>query len=260
MSTEMLSGKRVALLGFDEAETTLLSQSLAPAEVFIRSFSAVETLPSSPVLKQYELILVAVRSTEGTPWNDPATFPYAVERCIAVGAPRDLLPFAVQSKTSYRHFCGWPATSDEILFRCICALHTVSCSSATLSATSSTVVLADDDSSITALLRLTLKRNGLHCEIATTGGEALALIRRVKPCAAVLDINMPEMDGFAILSEMRNSPDLAGTRVLLLTGCEQESDIVRGFTLGADDYVVKPFNPMELMVRLRRLIGASSPQ
>jgi DNA-binding response OmpR family regulator len=66
---------------------------------------------------------------------------------------------------------------------------------------------------------------------------------------------MPTIDGFEVLSRMKSVADLAQTRVILLTGSEQEADVIRGFSLGADDYVCKPFNPMELTIRLMRVIG-----
>ena len=64
---------------------------------------------------------------------------------------------------------------------------------------------------------------------------------------------MPGMDGYAVLSAVR--ADQISVRVLLLTARQQESDVLRGFALGADDYVVKPFSPMELVARLKRLLG-----
>ena len=69
----------------------------------------------------------------------------------------------------------------------------------------------------------------------------------------VLDVNMPGMDGYEVLAAIRaeNLP----VRVLLLTARQQEGDIIRGFTLGADDYMVKPFSPTELVARLKRLLG-----
>jgi DNA-binding response OmpR family regulator len=66
---------------------------------------------------------------------------------------------------------------------------------------------------------------------------------------------MPTIDGFEVLARTRSAPELAHTRIILLTGSEQESDVIRGFTLGADDYICKPFNPMELTIRLMRVLG-----
>ena len=78
-------------------------------------------------------------------------------------------------------------------------------------------------------------------------------LRRIKPHAAVLDVNMPGMDGYEVLSAIRS--EALPVRVLLLTARQQENDVIRAFALGADDYVVKPFSPMELVARLKRLLA-----
>jgi DNA-binding response OmpR family regulator len=81
---------------------------------------------------------------------------------------------------------------------------------------------------------------------------------RIQPHAIILDVNMPELDGFAVLTQLKQNDRTRSIPVVMLTGMRQEKDIIRGFALGADDYVVKPFNPMELAARLRRLLKASA--
>jgi DNA-binding response OmpR family regulator len=78
------------------------------------------------------------------------------------------------------------------------------------------------------------------------------MIRELCPQAAVLDVNMPGMDGFEVLAAIRQA-DLP-LKVIMLTARQHERDVLRGFELGADDYVVKPFNPMELAARLKRFL------
>jgi DNA-binding response OmpR family regulator len=92
----------------------------------------------------------------------------------------------------------------------------------------------------------------MECQVVVDGRKALEATRRWRPQVAILDVNMPGMDGYEVLAALRaeNLP----VRVMLLTARQRESDIIRGFTLGADDYVVKPFSPMELVARLKRLI------
>lgn len=116
------------------------------------------------------------------------------------------------------------------------------------------VVAADDDPSITGLVKALLTSDGIACETGNNGGEALARVREFRPDVLVLDVNMPQMGGFEVLAALKQEAFTANTRVILLTGAEQESDILRGFSLGAADYIVKPFNPMELLVRIRRFI------
>ena len=115
----------------------------------------------------------------------------------------------------------------------------------------SRVAIADDDPTVLALVRTALANFGMECYTAVDGPSALETIRAYRPHAAVLDVNMPGMDGYEVLSAVRKEE--IPVRVLLLTARQQESDVIRGFTLGADDYVVKPFSPMELVARMKRL-------
>ncbi len=116
------------------------------------------------------------------------------------------------------------------------------------------ILTADDDPTTTAIIRAVVSRNGMDCETAPDGRAALERARALVPDAMILDVNMPYLDGFEVLAAMRNEPALQGIPVIMLTSVQQESDVVRGFVLGADDYVVKPFNPMELLARLRRVV------
>jgi DNA-binding response OmpR family regulator len=114
------------------------------------------------------------------------------------------------------------------------------------------VVLADDDAIIQTIIRAMLTNHGMQCHTASNGLEALRLIREIQPDAAVLDIDMPEASGYEVLAAIRE--DKMSTLVVMLSAHQQEADILRSFRLGADDYLVKPFNPSELVVRLKRLL------
>ncbi|MBV9612774.1 MAG: response regulator [Acidobacteriaceae bacterium] len=251
---EVLSGKRAALVAFDQRSAAELSRIIEEADAFTRPLSS-DISPSADVLKPFELILVSVEQVSETDWMRGEELTPVLDRCLGIGSPSALLALMAEPRFAYQEICCWPSTAEELLLRCVFTLRSGSRATARAVPAGSTIVLADDDPSITALVRLTLQRYGMTCEIASNGGEALELIKRIKPCAAVLDVGMPGMDGFEILSRMRSVPEMAQTRVILLTGCEQENDILRGFSLGADDYVIKPFNPMELMMRVKRVIG-----
>ncbi|MBV9294177.1 MAG: response regulator [Acidobacteriaceae bacterium] len=251
---ESLSGKRTALIGFPEASVPDLMRIISEADAFARSLPS-NIAPSADVLRPFELILVNVQDAAGTDWLKPDELSNVIDRCIALSPPSVLLTFVIHSALPFRQFCVWPAIPEELLLRCVLALRPTSSVKSPSAPSGSTIVLADDDPSITTLVRLTLQRNGMSCEVASNGGEALQLIQKLKPCAAVLDVSMPNIDGFEVLARIRNAPGTAPTRVILLTGSEQEADILRGFSLGADDYVTKPFNPMELMMRIKRVIG-----
>lgn len=120
------------------------------------------------------------------------------------------------------------------------------------------VVAADDDPTTTAIVRAVVTQNGMTCHMGSDGKMALELVRRHRPAVVILDVNMPHLDGLQVLSSIRQDPEIASTPVVMLTSVQQEADVVRAFALGADDYVVKPFNPMELLARLKRIIRKDS--
>ena len=115
------------------------------------------------------------------------------------------------------------------------------------------MLVADDDESVATLVGTALQNSGMESHIVADGVQALEAARRVDPQAAILDIDMPGMDGYQVLAAMReeNLP----VRVLLLTARQTEGDVIRGFSLGAGDYMVKPFSPLELVARIKRLLG-----
>jgi len=118
--------------------------------------------------------------------------------------------------------------------------------------TNARVLIVDDDPIVLSLLRTTLRNFGMQCETVDNGSDALRLIRAQQPHIVVLDVNMPGLDGYGVLSAVRaeNLPTL----VVMVTARQQENDVLRGFQLGADDYLVKPFNPPELVARIKRLL------
>jgi DNA-binding response OmpR family regulator len=114
-----------------------------------------------------------------------------------------------------------------------------------------TVLLVDDDPKIRELLRLYVEREGHRPLFAADGETALELATRAKPDVVLLDVMLPGMDGFEVCRRLR---DISQVPILLLTARSAEGDRVIGLDLGADDYVVKPFSPRELMARVRALL------
>jgi DNA-binding response OmpR family regulator len=115
------------------------------------------------------------------------------------------------------------------------------------------VLVVEDDPLITAMVRHRLDRAGFAVELAGDGEAALAAARRQPPDLVVLDLNLPLMNGFQVLERLRADPGSRAVPVLILTASGGEKDLVRAFGLGADDYLVKPFSPSELLARVQRL-------
>jgi len=123
-------------------------------------------------------------------------------------------------------------------------------------ATKVTVLLAEDDELVAALVSDRLARDGYTIRHEVDGESALVGALQSPPDVVILDVMMPKMNGFEVLGRLRSSPQTAELPIIMLTGRGREEDVVRGFDLGATDYIVKPFSPAELAVRVRRHTSA----
>ncbi|OXM87272.1 response regulator transcription factor [Paenibacillus rigui] len=113
------------------------------------------------------------------------------------------------------------------------------------------ILIVDDDAHIRELVRVFLEQSGFSTLEASDGNEALAVLERNKVDLVVLDIMMPNRDGWSMCEELRKDYELP---VLMLTAKAETVHKVRGFEIGADDYLVKPFEPAELVVRVKALL------
>ena len=117
------------------------------------------------------------------------------------------------------------------------------------------ILVVDDEPMVREVVVAYLERDGFQVVEATTGTEALNQIAQSRPDLVVLDVMLPEIDGFRVLSAIRKANDIP---VILLTARTEEPDRVLGLEMGADDYVVKPFSPRELVARVRSGLRRSS--
>ncbi|MGZ9583989.1 response regulator transcription factor [Paenibacillus marinisediminis] len=114
-----------------------------------------------------------------------------------------------------------------------------------------TILIVDDDPHIRELVSMFLKKEGFRTIEAADGQEALEIMETDKADMVVLDIMMPNMDGWELCQELRSQYDIP---LLMLTAKGETSQKVKGFNLGTDDYLVKPFDPLELIVRVKALL------
>jgi DNA-binding response OmpR family regulator len=253
-----LAGKKIALVGFDTSEATWMAQTLEQAGAFSRVLDLVNAGIGLRALDPFDMVVIAA-SLDHTVGARMST-----DAVAAIILPVLLIgpTAAVARKTSTlqeaaRDFLIAPCSPEEFLLR----------ASRLLSGTATRpqshrdairhgrrVVVADDDPTITSLVRTAFQNYEFECHIARDGGQALELTRSLQPDALVLDVNMPQFDGFEVLHALKNDPATACVAVVLLSARQQEADIMRGFSLGADDYVVKPFSPIELIARVKRLL------
>jgi len=115
----------------------------------------------------------------------------------------------------------------------------------------STVLVVDDEKNIVQLAKLYLTSEGYHVEAAYNGAEALNKVKAHPPDLVVLDLMMPEMDGWEVCRRLRQEGDVP---IIILTARGDDTDKIVGLELGADDYVTKPFNPRELVARVKAVL------
>jgi two-component system phosphate regulon response regulator PhoB len=118
------------------------------------------------------------------------------------------------------------------------------------------ILIVDDEEKVRKLVEVTLSGNDLEVLHASSGDEALETAREAKPDVILLDIMMPGgLDGFDVCRLLREDPDTEGIYIIMLTAKGQKSDKEKGLALGADDYFIKPFSPMELMDKIDKILA-----
>src|SRR5919108_2386233 len=119
------------------------------------------------------------------------------------------------------------------------------------------ILVVDDEPRITRLVRDYLERAGFAVSVARDGAEALLRARTERPDLVVLDLGLPELDGLDVTRSLRRD---SATPIIILTARDDEADRIVGLELGADDYVIKPFSPRELVARVRAVLRRPGPQ
>ena len=116
------------------------------------------------------------------------------------------------------------------------------------------IVLAEDEPQIAKLVKFKLEKEGFEITWKDNGGDALDTIKQTRPDLVILDVMMPVMDGYHVLKKVKEDPELKHIPVIMLTAKGQERDVVKGFDLGSEDYIVKPFRPAELVARIKKIL------
>jgi len=118
------------------------------------------------------------------------------------------------------------------------------------------ILICDDEQAIVRLLRANLESQGYDVETAKDGRDCLEKVRGSVPDLIVLDVMMPYIDGIEVLKSLRRHPETEHLPVIMLTSKSQDEDLLAGYRTGADFYLTKPFNPVELVSVVKRLLAA----
>src|SRR5947209_19875697 len=122
----------------------------------------------------------------------------------------------------------------------------------------STVLVVDDDPVILKLLEVNFDMEGFAVLVAHEGEEGIEVARRERPDIIVSDIMMPKASGIELVAELKGDPDTSAIPIVLLSAKAQNADVRTGLDAGADDYITKPFEPLDLVDRVNRLLGRDS--
>jgi len=268
-----LLGKSVALIGLAPEQAGRACLALGRVDALPRLFPALDALKLESI-RDCDLVMISVGLETDSEKLQVAVESSAVGKLLLAGERRRLmaLPPAVQLRAADYLVDDWQP--EELLLRLALAISRRATEASGAAAapeeatfktaaeprramSSPRVLVVDDDPIILTLLRTTLQNYGMQCETVDNGADALRLIRQEKQQVVVLDVNMPGLDGYGVLSAVR--AEKLPTQVILVTARQQERDILRGFQLGADDYLVKPFNLLELVARINRLLRQRQP-
>ncbi len=124
-----------------------------------------------------------------------------------------------------------------------------------MSTAQKTILIADDNENIREALTYLLEDEGYSLVSAKDGADTLNKVREIQPDVLFLDIMMPEINGYDVCRIIKNDPDLKKTFVIMLTAKGQAAEREHGKEVGADEYLIKPFSPMELLAKIKSLLG-----
>jgi DNA-binding response OmpR family regulator len=121
------------------------------------------------------------------------------------------------------------------------------------------ILIIEDDKNISKLVKYNLEKAGYECTATATGEDALKILEKSNVDLIILDIMLPKMDGFETCKQIKQNEKISRIPIIMLTAKGEEIDRVIGLELGADDYVVKPFSPRELTLRVKAILKRSKP-
>lgn len=257
---ESLAGRRFALLGFETAEADSIIVALGTVRGIGHVVGATPSIPGLNGISHFDACFV--NASAAGAGEQPAPIEMIARSrkpAVIVGTFDELVTrFAIIADLS-RDFIMRPCQPDELLLRAYRILRFVETAEAIETQTPSRngarhVVLADDDATTVVMISTILKHFNFRCDVAHDGAQAIEIAREKKPDLVLLDVSMPHMNGFEALTALRGDSATRNTRVILVSAHHDEAEVVKGFSLGADDYITKPFNSGELMARINRVL------
>ncbi|MGC1676450.1 MAG: response regulator [Candidatus Binataceae bacterium] len=254
----VLSGKRFALIGFDAEESGTIVSVLAAMHAFGQSVTGGATIPGLNPFARFDGCIIDASPVANNPIAPEETIARIHKPTVLIGSGEQMMQHALAVADNRHDFIVRPYESEELLLRAFRMVRNAGTENDLVRPSQRPpgrrVLVADDDQAAAILISTVLRHAGFTCEFARDGHSALKLARESMPDLLLLDVGLPEMDGFAVLSAVRNDPALCKLPTIIVTGRNNEDDIVKGFALGADDYITKPFISGEMTSRINRVL------
>ena len=256
-----LKAKRFALIGFQPEESNALRSAIDSANAFMHTVTPDPGRPALNSMAPFDASVINLSSPAANVEGGPVSLlPISRKPTIIIGDRDDILCHAFLLASSRHQFIVRPWTREDFYLRAFLVLRVgegtlvEQPTRGTMVRTEPTIIIADDDRTTVMMVQSILRSWKINCVVAENGKDAIALTRKLKPDALLLDVSMPDMDGFQVLGVLRGDPTTRAIPIMMLTAAQSESEIVRGFDLGVDDYLTKPFRAHELLARLKRLV------
>jgi CheY-like chemotaxis protein len=256
---QSLAGRRFALIGFETPERDSIVEALGSVRGFGHVVGAAPSIPGLNSFAPFDACVVNASAAGAGDTPSPIELVARSRKpAVIIGSFEDLVRrFAAVAELS-REFILRPWVREELLLRAYRVLSSVKNAGVAIQAPARNgvrrVVLADDDAATVVMISTILKHFRFECEVARDGAEACAVVRKKRPDLVLLDVSMPRLDGFEALAALRSDLATRSTPVILVSAHRDEAEVVKAFSLGADDYITKPFNSGELMARINRVL------
>ncbi len=263
--SRLLAGKRFALMGFETAETEAITLTLAEARAFGHLIGGPSNVPRLNSFGPFDACIVnASVPALGPDQPSPVDLVAATSKpAIIIGTADELLKHYITMIDLKRDFAIRPYQSTELLLKAYRILKSVEHVIEPIlrparDGNRRIAVLADDDATTLVMISSILKHFDFECLVAHDGAAAVSMVRDNMPDLVLMDVSMPQMSGFEALTALKSDPATREIPVVIVTSHHNEAELVRGFSLGADDYITKPFNSGELMARIDRLLTVAA--
>lgn len=260
-----LKGKKFLFIGLEQAEFNRIAEEISALGSVAKLMQPGDELPGSPEAELYDVVLLACGAEAGkSSWFQPKNLAKNTRPLILSGAREYLCAQRPAIGEFAQDVLIDPWHVEEALMRAWNIMREKRAAPASAEAGSEMrsqyqVVVADDNQITTRALSAILRAHDIEAHVEADGRAALDAIRRLLPDLVLLDLYMPGLNGFEVLTALKQDPATKAIPVVLLTSSDKTADIQRGSALCADGYLIKPFGAHDVLARVKKLLNRRLP-